>query len=181
MKPTWTHLRPLGVDNPQAGVPARREWLLAEHRLAGRDRREDLLLVHRAPGSDKYRVHASVGDEILGAGVHGRSGQARGHLPGTGLLDVVDRHDRSAGERPGDPADVVLADHAGADDANPDGHRGSPAVAWLLPVPSVLQVPRDGGVVELLVDVDENRVAFDLAGVDGQRGHLGNADRLAGG
>ena len=39
---------------------------------------------------------------------------------------------------------------------------------------------RDGGVVELLVDVDENRVALDLAGVDGQRGHLGNADRLAG-
>ena len=46
---------------------------------------------------------------------------------------------------------------------------------------SVVRAVRDGGVVELLVDVDKNRVAFDLAGVDGQRGHHGNADRLAGG
>src|ERR1700759_4313183 len=45
---------------------------------------------------------------------------------------------------------------------------------------SVVRVMRDGGVVELLVDVDQDRVPVDLAGVDRQRGHLGNADRLAG-
>jgi hypothetical protein len=46
---------------------------------------------------------------------------------------------------------------------------------------SVVRAVRDGGIVELLVDVDQNRVALDLAGVDRQRGYHGNADRLAGG
>ena len=54
--------------------------------------------------------------------MHGRPGQARGHLPGAGGVDVVDGDDGSAGEDLGDPADVVLADHADADDANPHSH-----------------------------------------------------------
>src|ERR1017187_7079527 len=58
------------------------------------------------------------------------------------------------------------------------GARGAPRAAC--PASLVVRAVRDGGVVELLVDVDENRVAFYLAGVDGQRGHHGNADRLAG-
>src|SRR5690348_16571184 len=55
------------------------------------------------------------------------------------------------------------------------------APARQAPVPLVVGAVRDGGVVELLVDVDEDGVAFDLAGVDGQRGDHGDADRLAGG
>ena len=72
----------------------------------------------RAPGRDEHRVHACVRDEIGGRGVHGRAGQARGHLAGPGRVHVVDRDHGSAGEDLGDPADVVLADHADADDAN---------------------------------------------------------------
>jgi hypothetical protein len=46
---------------------------------------------------------------------------------------------------------------------------------------SVSQMTRDGCVVQLLVDVDENGVVFDLAGVnrDGAAGK--HADGLAGG
>ena len=51
-----------------------------------------------------------------------RAGQARRDLPGAGGVDVVDGDDGSAGEDLGDPADVVLADHADADDANSDCH-----------------------------------------------------------
>src|SRR5450755_2591726 len=54
--------------------------------------------------------------------------------------------------------------------AGTGSQRPSPSVVWLM---------RNRRVVELLVDVHEDRVALDLARVDGQRGHLGDADRLA--
>src|SRR5439155_235583 len=46
---------------------------------------------------------------------------------------------------------------------------------------SVERLVRNGRVIELLVDVHEDRVAFDLAGVDGQRRDHRDADGLAGG
>src|ERR1700722_20477085 len=68
-------------------------------------------------------------------------------------------------------------------------HNATPPGGQIIPPPgrafletsSVEGVVRDGGVVELLVDVDQDAVVFDLAGVDGQRGHHGDADGLAGG
>ena len=76
----------------------------------------------RAPGCDEDRVDACVPDEILGGRVHDGTGQTGCDLPGSGRVDVVDRDHFPAGEDLGDPADVILADHAGADDANPNGH-----------------------------------------------------------
>ena len=78
-----------------------------------------------APRGHQYRVDAGVSDEIAGGGVHGGIRQARGHLAGPLGVDVVDRDDGAAGEDLGDPADVVLADHADADHANPDSHECS--------------------------------------------------------
>ena len=71
-----------------------------------------------------------VRDEIDGRRVHGRAGQTGRDLPGAGRVDVVDRDHLSAGEDLGDPADVVLADHADADDANAYGH------GYSLPMPT---------------------------------------------
>ena len=112
--------RELGVHDPLAGGAGRGERLLAEHRLAGRDRGQDLLLVGRAPGGDQDRVDAIVRDEAGRRLVHGGAGQARRDLPGTLLVDVVHRADDAAGEHVGDPADVVLADHPHPDDADAD-------------------------------------------------------------
>ena len=66
--------RHLGVHDPQAGVAGRRERLLAEHRLAGLDRRDHLLLVGGTPGRDEHRVDGVVRNELGGRGVHGRPG-----------------------------------------------------------------------------------------------------------
>ena len=46
-------------------------------------------------------------------------------------------HDRPSAQDLGDPPDVVLADHAGADDADPDGH-----AAHLLRSPDACLRPR---------------------------------------
>ena len=100
--------------------------------LPALDRREDLLLVRRAPGGDQHRVDVGVRDEVLRRRVHGGAGQARRDLAGAGRVDIGDRHHGPAGEDLGDPADVVLADHAGADHADPDGHElDSPPIPTL--------------------------------------------------
>ena len=114
--------RHLGVHDPLAGGAGRRERLLAEHRLARGDRRDDLFLVGRAPGRDQHRVDVAVRDQVLGGGVSNRARQARRDLPGARRVDVVDGRDRPAGEHLGDPADVVLADHPHSDDADADAH-----------------------------------------------------------
>jgi hypothetical protein len=63
--------------------------------------------------------------------VHPRAGQAGGHLLGAGRVDVGDRHHGSAGQHAGDPADVVLAHHAHADDAYVHAHYWSPPMPTL--------------------------------------------------
>jgi hypothetical protein len=115
----------LGVDDPQAGFLGRGERLLAEHRLACADRREDLFLVRLAPGRDEHRVNVAGRDQVLGGRVDDRAWQAGGHLFRAGRVDVADRGHHAAAQHPGDTAHVVLADHAHADHADPHGHRCS--------------------------------------------------------
>ena len=49
-----------------------------------------------------------------------------GRRLGAGAVGVGHRDDLAAGEDVGDAADVVLADHAGADDADAEGHLAAP-------------------------------------------------------
>ena len=64
------------------------------------------------------------------------AGQAGRDRLGAGRVDVGHRDDVHPGQHLGQPPDVVLADHAGADDPDPDRHRCSP------PVPSGSPMPR---------------------------------------
>ena len=50
----------LRLDDAHAGLGGRGERLLAEHRLAGLDRGEDISLMRRPPGGDDDRVHVGA-------------------------------------------------------------------------------------------------------------------------
>ena len=112
----------LGVDDPAAGLLRGGQRLLAEDRLAGLDRGEDVLLVRRTPGADEDRVDIVGVDQFLTGRVGRRAGNPVGDPLGLVEIDIGDRDDRGPGENRCQPADVVLADHADADDSDVDCH-----------------------------------------------------------
>ena len=77
------------------------------------------------PPHEATRTASTSGsrDQVDPGGVHpGRDRQAPGHVPGAGGVHVVHGDDLRTGDHLGQPPDVVLADHAGTDHADPHGH-----------------------------------------------------------
>ena len=99
------------------------ERLLAEHRLSGGNRRENVLLVRGPPRADDDRIDLTVIDQ--GLTVRMDQGAARNTRSGRlGHLDVHVRH--SDYGRPGQHSrqstDMVLPDHPRANDADFQRH-----------------------------------------------------------
>jgi hypothetical protein len=112
----------LRVDDGAAGPFGGREGLLAEDRLAGGDAGQHVLLVGGSPGGDEDGVDVLVRDHLGAAGVHDGVLQPGGDLLRQVGIEVGDGGDLRAREHVGDPADVVLADHAGAHDSDSNCH-----------------------------------------------------------
>ena len=104
--------------------------------LPAASRGEDVLLVRLAPGADDHRVHAVGGDQLLAGAEDLRVPQPGRDRAGPLDVDVGHRDDVHPGQHPGQPADVVLADHADPDDAHPDGHTGLPSAVPTVPIPT---------------------------------------------
>ena len=114
--------RDLRVEDALARLAGGGQRLLAEHLLARRDGGEHVLLVRGSPGGDDDRVHLGVVDELLpGLQRLGRRQVRRDRL---GPVEVHVRHrgDTRARDDVRDSPDVVLPDHAHADDADVEGH-----------------------------------------------------------
>jgi hypothetical protein len=112
----------LRVEDALARLAGGGQRLLAEHLLARRDGGEHVLLVRRAPRGDDDRVDLGVVDQLLpGLQRLGRRQVRRDRL---GPVEVHIGHRGDAGARDDvrDAPDVVLADHAHADDADVEGH-----------------------------------------------------------
>ena len=125
MKPTITSRRPAATSASRmrlARLPGRGQRLLAEDLLARRDAGQHELLVGGAPGSDDNSVDLRVVDQILAGLVQSSPAQTVRDGLRTFQIRVGDRGDACSREDMGEPADVVLADHPDADDADIDCH-----------------------------------------------------------
>ena len=98
------------------------ERLLAHDRLAGGDAGEHVLGVRGADGRDEDRVDLVAVDQVEAVVEDGGAVELVRDLLRTGAVDVRDRAHRGAVDDVDELATVVLADEAGADDADPDGH-----------------------------------------------------------
>src|SRR5271165_4379675 len=108
----------LGVDDRRTVRRRGRKRLLAEHRLAGLDRRQHVGCVGRAPGGDDDGVDLLGDNQVFARRVTLRSGQSRSYLLRLARVDVADRNHARSGEHGRQPTNVVPADHPDADDAN---------------------------------------------------------------
>jgi hypothetical protein len=116
--------RDLGVDDVQARLSGRRQRLLAQHALAGRDAREHELLVRGVVGGDDHRVDLGIGDQGVRVGVRAPAAD-RGRGRGAGRVGVGDRRDVRAVDRRRQRAHMVRAHHPRADHADADGLDGA--------------------------------------------------------
>ena len=112
--------RDLRVHHPERSGLGGDKRLLAEDRLPGGDRGEELRLVGGPPGADHHRLDLRRRDQRLGS-VEGVGALRRGRL-GAGEVDVGDADDLDPGKHLRQPADVVLADHPGADHSDLEAH-----------------------------------------------------------
>ena len=113
----------LGVEDALARLPGGGERLLAEHLLARLDAGQHVLLVGGAPRGDDDRVDLGVRDQLLAGLQRLRGGQPGGHRLRPVDVHVRHRGDPRARQHVREPADVVLADHSDADDADVECHR----------------------------------------------------------
>ena len=100
----------------------RREWLLAHHRLAGRDGREHVPGMRRARRCHQHGIDLVGRDELIAVVEDACATKRGGNLPGASLVHVRDPAHRRAADDIDELAAVILADEAGADDADADGH-----------------------------------------------------------
>ena len=85
-----------------------------------------MLGVGLPPGGDQHRVDVVGGNQVRPGRVHPGAAGPLGHRGRPGTVHVGHRGDPCPGEHPGEPADVILADHADPDGAHPDRHRAAP-------------------------------------------------------
>jgi hypothetical protein len=110
----------LGLDDAAAGLGRHRQRLLAQHRLARVQAREDEVVMAVDGGGDQHGVDVVGGDDLVTVGVDaGAAGRAR-HRRRALRVDVRHRGHPRAADAGGDRADVRAAHHPGADDAHPD-------------------------------------------------------------
>ena len=112
----------LGLEDAQAGILRGRQRLLAEHRLAGGDAGQHIFLVRTAPRGDDDGIDRLVGDQLLPGGKGLCTRQAVGHGLGPGGVDVGHRDHGAARQHLGQASDMILPDHADADDTHIHGH-----------------------------------------------------------
>lgn len=105
---------------PEAGFLRGRQRLFAEDELAGGNRRQDVFFMRRPPGCYNDRVDVAVVDQRHAIGI-GLGANRTCHPLGLFLVDVANRNNPVARQNLGQAADMILPDHARADDA--DLHR----------------------------------------------------------
>jgi hypothetical protein len=116
----------LGLQDAQAGILGGGERLLAEDWLPGIDAGQDVLLVRAAPGGHDDGVDPAIMDQLQAGREHPGTLHAFGHAAGAVHVDVGDGHDLGTGQHLGQPADVILPDHADTDDPDLDDYSCSP-------------------------------------------------------
>ena len=112
----------LGVEDRRAVRFRGRERLFAEDGLAGFDRRQHERRMRRTPRGHDHRLDFPGEDEVFAKGEDLDAAEERSGLPRPRFVDIADRDHVRAGDCGRQPADMLLADHPDADDADVHCH-----------------------------------------------------------